>query len=184
MSIAVSSTLSPRALDAQTQTAAVEGLGRQIAEHNIGVGHRRLFAAQIVGSGARHRTSALRADLDPPGGPIEAGDGAAARADRARLEHRDPDLPTVDERPRPVRARPAALDDAHVETGAAHVGENQIFLAQFTADESGAQQAGHRPAVDGLDGARLAHFRHAAARVDHHNGSRVAPAVQFVAGAA
>ena len=81
-----------------------------------------------------------------------------------------------------MHTRPASLDNAHVEAGAAHVSENQILLAQFAADKGGAQQAGNRPAVAGFDCARLAYLGHAATRVDHHDRSRIAAAKQLVAG--
>ena len=65
----------------------MKSLGGQVAKYDIGVGDCRLLAAQIVGGGTGHAARAFRADLDPPSGGIEAGDGAAARADRARLQH-------------------------------------------------------------------------------------------------
>ncbi len=67
--------------------AAEEAIGAEPAEHQIGVGHRRLGAAEAVAGRARRRAGALRADAQRA--VVDAGDRAAAGADLENIHHRD-----------------------------------------------------------------------------------------------
>ena len=60
---------------------AVEIVRIEIAEHDAGVGHRRLVAAAAVAGRPRHGAGALRADAQQAAG-VDPGDRAAAGADR------------------------------------------------------------------------------------------------------
>ncbi len=99
-------------------------VGIDDAEHDIGVGHRRIGAAEAVAGGPRARAGALRPDLEEAA-RIDPGDRAAARADRAHIdlgdaEHlhaegrfRRDDKLAVAQR-RDVEGRAAHVDDDHI----------------------------------------------------------------------
>src|SRR5439155_22911439 len=68
------------------QAAAAEEIRRgEIAEHQIGVGDGRLIAALAITGRPRHRTGAVRADMQDAA-LVDPGDRAAAGADRSDVE--------------------------------------------------------------------------------------------------
>ena len=57
----------------------------QVAQHDIGIGYRRQFAAAPIGRRPRHGTGGLRADPQGPGQFRHTGDRTTARADRLHI---------------------------------------------------------------------------------------------------
>ena len=101
-------------------------VGVEVAEHEVGVGDRRLGAAAPVargpGLGARRaRSDAQRAARVAP------ADRAAAGADGVDVDHRQRERPPADLAPGALAHR-AALDDADVARRAAHVEAQQVGL--------------------------------------------------------
>src|SRR5579883_1683613 len=78
-----------RALGTQPEAAAREVVGIDIAEHDRGVGHRRLLAAAVVAGRAGLGAGGLRPDPQPARA-VDPGDAAAAGADGVDVDHRHP----------------------------------------------------------------------------------------------
>ena len=122
------STARVRGVGVERDAAGQRRVGVEVAEHEVGVGHRRLGAAAAVagGAGLGARASAAR---------------RAARRPASRQAIEPPPAPTVwmstigsaSGRPPTSRAAVsrtrAALDDAHVARRAAHVEAQQVGLA-------------------------------------------------------
>ena len=120
----------------------------EVAEHEVGVGDRRLGPAELVGHRARVGAGALRADLEPVAQrAVDPGDRAAAGTDRQRLQHGGRDHPLVDDRVELVVAHRVPDDQADVERRAADVGGDDVVRAELAGDVTRADQAGDRPAV-------------------------------------
>ena len=69
----------------QHAPSAKKARGIEIAEHQIGVGHRRSIAAAAVAGGTRNRAGALRPDMQDAAG-IDPRDRPAAGADAGDIE--------------------------------------------------------------------------------------------------
>ena len=65
--------------------AAEEVVRVEVAEHEVGVGDRRLVAAVAVAGRARHRAGAFRPDMQHAAG-VDPRDRAAAGADAGDVE--------------------------------------------------------------------------------------------------
>ena len=134
------------AREVELEFAAQEVVGIEPAEHQIGVGHRRLLAAAAIGHRAGDGTRALRADPQRVAG-LDAGDGAAAGADLVDVHHRNLDrqraLVAADQR-RAGRERPAFADHAGLGGGAAHVEGDGVAHAELRADRLRTDHAGRR----------------------------------------
>ncbi len=100
-------------------------LGIEIAQNQVGVGHRRLATTLAVAGGSRVGARALRPDGKAP--RAKADDRAAAGADRMHVHHRLAKRPAGDGAV-VADLRPAVPDQADVGRGAAHV-ETQHQLA-------------------------------------------------------
>ena len=130
-------------------------------EQQIGVGDRRLRAAAAVADRARAGAGAFRPDLDQPGG-VDAGDRAAAGADRVHGHHRHMDRHGIFDLDLVGDRRLGVADQRHVGRGAAHVVGDEVVEAGAPARIGGGDDAGGRARHHGLR--RLA--RHEAGR-DH-----------------
>ena len=105
-------------------------IGRvEIAQQQIGVGHRRLHAAAVVAGRAGIGTGALGANLHRAIHAVELGDGAAAGAEGDQVHHRNRHQPAVDHRIEVVVLDAALHHDADVKAGAAHVGGDDVAKA-------------------------------------------------------
>ncbi len=126
--------------------AAEEAIRAEPAEHKIGVRHRRLGAAKSVAGRTRRSARALRAK--PQRTVVDARDRAAAGADLENIHHRDlhrqRPLITADQR-RARRQRLAAMDDAGLGGGAAHVEGDRVVDLQRAAQRLRADDARGRP---------------------------------------
>ena len=135
----------------QLHSAAEKIIFIEIAENQIGVGNRRLFAADIVADRTRRCAGALGSDFEQSGFRIDPGDTAAAGADRF-----DPDLGRqniVTQNNRLV----VALDDAvahnaDFESRPAHVGGENVFFADMLAQKSRADDARRGTRLNDADG--------------------------------
>ena len=105
-------------------------------EHQVGVGDGRLGAAATVACGARVGTGRARADAEQPD-LVDVGDRAAARPGLDHVDHRHPDR-QAGAALEPMFAGgfhrrgdrdPAALDQAGLGGGAAHVERDHVVLA-------------------------------------------------------
>ena len=124
--------------------------GRQVAEHEVGVGDRRLGAAELVGDRAGVGARGARPDLQPAAERlVERRDRPAAGADRQRLQHRRRDHPLVDDRVELVVAHGVADDQPDVERRAADVGGDDVVRAEQLGDVARADQPRDRAAVVG-----------------------------------
>ena len=127
--------------------AAEKSLRVEPAEHQIGVRHRRLGAAEAVAgrTGRRRRRSAGRRAAPRP---RPARDRAAAGADLEDIHHGDLHrqrlLVTADQR-RAGRQRLAVMNDAGFRGGAAHVEGDRVVDIERPAQRLRADDAGCRP---------------------------------------
>ncbi len=146
--------------------AAEKALGVEIAQHQIGVGDRRLGAAIAVAGRAGGSTGAQRADMQDAG-LIDSGDRAAAGADAGDVEAVERDRVAGDLAPA-RQGRPAGDNQRDVGAGPAHVERDQIAridqprrmdAAGHTAGRPGEHRARRQPASFG-------DWRHAAMRLD------------------
>ena len=80
----------PSGVPVEPHLAAEEEVGVEIPQHEVGVGHGRLRAAEAVRHRPGPRPRALGAD-EEPAKRVDAGDRAAAGADLDHLDHRDLD---------------------------------------------------------------------------------------------
>ena len=118
----------PRRVHVEPHSAPQEEVRIEIAQHEIGIGDRRLAATQAVAGGARVGPRAVGPDLQEAHA-IEPSDGAAARPDLDQLDdgHANGQARTPLEAVGPCHLelareqRLAAVDDAGLGGGAAHV---------------------------------------------------------------
>ena len=137
----------------ELQLAAEEAVGVEPAEHQIGVGHRRLGAAAAVADRARRRAGAARADVQAAL-RVEPGDRAAAGADLDDVDHRRLDrkalhvaADVVDRLDREA----AVLDQRALRGGAAHVEGDDVLEAERLRVGAGADAAADRAGLDQRD---------------------------------
>ena len=151
------------------------GIGRDPAEHKIGVGHRRVLAAAAVARGTGHRARAARTDHQRAA-RVEPGDRAAARADGVHVERRQPDREPGDDALR-GRLGNASANEAHVGARTAHVEADRIGVAARGRDVGrGAHAAGRAGQQQRGRGPRTVGDRNQTARRRHHQrlgGDRV-----------
>ena len=131
-----------RALGRQRQLAAELGAVAEVAEQQVGVGHRRLLAALAVGGRAGVGARRARADAQRAA-RIGPGDRAAARADRVDVDHRQLDRHAGHDRLR-RRARLAADHRRDVGARAAHVEGQHVLVAAGPRDVRRADDAAGR----------------------------------------
>ena len=111
----------------------------EVAEREVGVGHRRLVAAAPVAGGAGLGARGSRADPQRAAG-IAPADRSAAGADRVHVDHRQLDHAAV-ELARVGLAHAPVLDHADVAGGAAHVEAERVAVAREPGEQSGADRA-------------------------------------------
>ena len=79
---------------------------------------------------------------------VEAGDAAAATGDRGGLELRKFVAVLVDDL-LVSHKRFAADDEPHLERGAAHVGGDDVLMAELTGERERSDDAAHGPGAEG-----------------------------------
>ena len=129
----------------ELHAAAEEIVLVEPAEHHIGVGDGRLFAAAPIRGRPRHRAGAARAD--PKGAAlIDIGDRAAAGADGVNVDHRQQQREARNRGAARVGFGKTALDhDADVGAGAADVEGDELAASAQIADPSAAEDARGKP---------------------------------------
>ena len=153
-----------RGFDVHRDLAAREVVGVEVAEQQVGVGHRRLGPAEAVGGGPGLRARAPRPDLQQTD-LVHLRDAAAAGADLDQLDRRDADgKPAALEEALLARRlevirrqRLSAVDERELGGRAAHVEGEQVAAGVLAAEERG------------RDGARRR------ARLQHPNGRALRP---------
>ncbi len=163
----------PGGIGVEGDAAAQGRVGRQAAEHDVGVGDRRAVPAQAVGGGAGAGARRLGADAQGPA-RVGPGDAAAAGRDRGDVEHRQVQRVAGDDGLAGAGRGPVA-DQGDVARGAAHVEGQRQRGALARRQPGGADDAAGRPAEDGPGGVLGGGLdrQHAAARL-HDRGRRQA----------
>ena len=126
--------------------AAEKAIGAEPAEHQIGVGHRRLRAAEPVAGRPGRSARALR--TEPQRAVVDPRDRAAAGADFENIHHRDLHrqraLVAADQR-RAGRQGFAVINDAGFRGSAAHVEGDRVIDLQRPAQRLRTDDAGGGP---------------------------------------
>ncbi len=157
------------------------------AEHQVGVGHRRVAAAAVArraGIGA----GAVGTDRDAREA-IDARDRTAARADLDHLDHRDAhrhaaalaEAIRARDLEHARRLRLQVVDQAHLRRGAAHVERQHALHAVLHGDVLRKDRPARRPRLDQPDrkGAAGFHRGEAAARDHQIDGTPQAGGMQI-----
>ena len=121
-----------------------------MAEHRVGVRHRRLLASAAVAGRAGMRARTLRADAESPR-ERHVGDRPAAGADRDHVERGHAHLVVVRQRAPSRDGRVAAAVQRHVGARPAHVEAEHVAPPDQLAEEDGGAHAACRPREDRLD---------------------------------
>ena len=148
----------------ELRAAAEEMRGIEIAEYQVGIGHRGFAAAAAVARGPGHRAGALRTDMQDAAG-IDAADRTAAGAEADDVEAVQREAMAADAAAADQR-RLAIDDQADVGAGAAHVERDQVVAAQQLRGVAAAGDAAGRAGQHGAGGKarglrRSARRRHA-----------------------
>src|SRR5947207_645041 len=138
----------PSGLAIERQLAAEPGVAAEPAEHEVGVGHRRLGAAAAIARRTRHRLGALRADAQRAT-LVDPGDGAAAGADRVDVDDRDADRRAF-EAGLARHLRRAVEHQADVGAGAAHIERDDVAEAGEARDMGAGDDPAGRPGQYGM----------------------------------
>ena len=122
--------------------APAEQFCRQMAEHHMGIGHRRLGPAMPIGRRSRSCASALRTDGQRAIGDLR--DRTAACADRHHVDHGKRQRPFADAA---MLGQPdlAILDQADIGAGAADIDGDDILDAAGRGRSPRPDHAGSRP---------------------------------------
>ncbi len=145
-----------RGFGIELHLAAEEAIGAEAAEREIGVGHRRLGAAEPVAGRTRCGAGALRADAQHA--VLDPRHRAAAGADLENIHHRDLDRQrgvVAAQKRRAGGQRFALIDDAGFRRRAAHVESDRIRQADRMAERARADDAGGRARFHHADAMRL-----------------------------
>ena len=164
-----------RRLEVELDRAIEKMVGIHVADQGHDIGERRLAAAPAIAHRPRARARASRADPRHFGFGIERHDRAAARADRDHLDLGRGIVIAIDQRLARIVER-AALDDADLERGAAHVAGDDVGIAHQSAEIARTDHAGRGTALDHADRAvrRLVRRQQAAIALHHHDRATVA----------
>ena len=149
----------PRRVQVQLHAAGQRRGGGEVAEQEVGVGHRRLGATAAVAGGPR--VGARRPRSRPQrAARVAPADRAAPGAHGMHIDHGQLDHPAAD-LARVRSPHPSPLDDAHVAGGASHVEPHRVAFAREGGQQAGpdrpARRAGEdapRPRARGLGGGR------------------------------
>ena len=144
------------------QVTRGERPGRDVAEDDVGVGHRRLLAAAPVAGGPRRGARAPRPDLQRPGG-IEPGQAAAPRSDLCDVDRRDPDQLAAAAEEAAARGElgadlvllaprdAAVLDQRRLRRRTAHVERDRVVEPERLGEPERGDDAGRRAGLEGVD---------------------------------
>ncbi len=178
----------PRGREVDFHRPAGEKVGIEIAEQEIGVGHRRPRSTQSIGRRAGFRPRAFRAHLQQAD-RIQVCDRAATRANLDELDGRDADRqagalgePLLARRLEMIGdQRFAAVDDGELRRRAAHVEGQHVAAGILRAEPGGGECAGCRPGFEKLHryALRLAQIGEAAVGDHHQQRRRDAPPGQL-----
>ena len=139
-----------RAASTSSCHLAAQQARRQVAEHDVRVGHGRLRAAAPVGRRARVGARGLRADAERLRQLRHVGDRAAAGADGVDVDGRHLDAEVADRRLAPDR-RLAVLAQRDVGRRAAHVEGQDVVEPRLAGDVERAGDAAGRAGQDPVD---------------------------------
>ena len=139
------------------------------SQDDIGVGDSGLDAACAVARGPGFSAGAPRPDAQHAAS-VDPGDRAAARADRANVEHRDLDRQAPFDLEGGGEALLLVEDRGDIGRGAAHVEGHEVVDAAELGEVAARDHAAGRPRHGQIDGGARGRFeRHlAAVRLDHH----------------
>ena len=163
--------------------ATEEAPGVQAPQHQVCVGHRGTGSPQPIARRPRIRAGALRPDAQGAA-HIDHRDAAAAGADFEDVHHRYLDrqrlVVATDQRSRSGEHL-AAIDDARLGGGSAHVEGDRVRQTQFAAQGLRAHHAGRRAGFQHADafGLGLARLVQPAGRLNEQKGAAEAAALQM-----
>ncbi len=120
--------------------ASEKAVGIDVSQHQIGVRDGRFAAAAVVGGGPRIRARTVGADLELA--VDDTGDRSPARSDRPMRDIGNLNAETVDDRIHLIDPFASLDDQADIETGAAHVGDDDVALVHQPSDVVGADDRG------------------------------------------
>ena len=155
-----------RGFEVELHAPAEKSLGVEHAEHEIGIGRRRLCAATPVASGTGRRAGAAGTDLQAAA--VDGRDAATAGPDRLDVDGMDADIRARDG---DVRSHDwlAVGDHAGIEAGAADVRHEDVAFADPATDGKRPHHATGRPREQAERGAIVEDGgRHDAPRTRHH----------------
>ena len=169
--------------DIDRHRAAGKRLRVEVAEHEVGIGHRGLLAAASVAGRAGQGARALRADLEQAQF-VQPRNAAATCADLDQLDGGDRNgqaaafgqalfasrLEAVADQ------RPAVLDDGELCGRAAHVEREHVAHPGTFAEERACERAGGRAGFEQLDRYALGFVHVREAAVGEHHEERGADA--------
>ena len=127
--------------------AAEEAVGADAAEDDVGVGDGQLGAAAPIADRARVGAGAVRTDLERAD-LVDPGNAAAAGADLHDVDHRHHRRMAVRISADVIAlgdGRLAAMHEAGLGRGAAHVEGDGVLVAEIAADLRGRNDAADRP---------------------------------------
>ena len=127
-----------RPLRVELDAAAEGGLGVQVAEHQVGVGHGRLETPAPVAGGARCRAGALGAHAQHAAA-VDASDAPPAGPDGVDAEHRQRHGVTLHEGRR-RDGGPGVGDQTHVVARAPHVDGDQVAVPGAPGQQLGGRE--------------------------------------------
>ena len=167
----------PRLVEVEAHFAAEEILRAEVAEHQVGVSDRRLCAAAVIAHRPGFGAGTIRADLQQAE-LIDPRDTAAAGADFNHLDDRHLEreaaafFEAVDPGSLEIcgQERLAAVDQADLRGGAAHVEGDHPLKLFAGAVEDGGQGAGRGTGFDQTDGVFPRHTTISDATVGQHDG--------------
>ncbi len=158
---------------------AEKAFGREVAAHEVGIGHGRLFAALAVAGRAGNRAGAARTDAHEAE-PVGRRDAAPAGADLDELDHRQAQreaaalLEALQARRLELVApmRPPVVDQADLGGRAAHVEGDHVPPFGLPAQEGRAHRTRGGPRFDERDRLLAGVARRGDAAVRQHDEQR------------
>ena len=161
-----------RTLGVQPQLSAKEEPGVEPAEHQVGVGHGGGVAAGAVAAGTWPGARAFRSYAEHAA-LVDAGDGAAAGAERAHLDHGNRHRQAPLDLVLGGELRLAVQQQAHVAARAPHVDGDRLPEARLAREVGAADHASGEPGEQQVDRpfGRLGEPGGAAVRLEQRTGA-------------
>ena len=162
-----------------------ERTGPHVAQHHVGVGHRRVLSAESVGGRPRHGAGAAGTHLESAG-RVDPGNASTTGADLGDVDARHPEqLPGAAQQPGshrevgahlvlPAEGHPAVLDQGRLGSRATHVEGDGVLDAELPGQPLGCHHSRRRTRLERVYGpAGGVPSRHGAAGRLHDQHGRI-----------